>query len=90
MGAALACLKDHKANTLDVFNTHNNEVLAHFKDRPEDLLVLDLGQGSSGRNCVNFWNARRQMHPSLLPTTKTRNAEVIPPSGGDSRWPKSA
>ena len=34
--------KNHKENTIDVYDSHNEEVLKYFKDRPTDLLVIDL------------------------------------------------
>ena len=38
--------KDDKAHTLDVYNRHNEAVMNHFKDRPNDLLVVDFTQGA--------------------------------------------
>ena len=38
--------KDDKANTIRVFNAHNAAVMEHFKDRPDDLLVVDLTAGA--------------------------------------------
>ena len=48
--------KYHKANTLSVFNTHNNEVLEYFKDRPDDLLVLDFTKGDKWDKLCAFLN----------------------------------
>ena len=46
-GAGKGLPKYDKANTLKVYNNHNKEVLEYFKDRPEDLLVLDFTKGDN-------------------------------------------
>ena len=38
--------KDDKAHTLNVYNRHNEAVMDNFKDRPNDLLVVDFTQGA--------------------------------------------
>lgn len=83
--------KDHKANTLNVFNAHNNDVLAHFKDRPEDLLVLDFTQGAGWQELCAFLgceapdasfphannkNKERQGSPSLRRQVKVAKKRV--------------
>ena len=47
---------DHKQNTLNVYNTHNNEVREYFKDRPDDLLVVDFTKGDGWDELCNFLN----------------------------------
>ena len=37
--------KNDKANTIKVYNNHNNEVIEYFKNRPNDLLVIDFTKG---------------------------------------------
>mgnify|MGYP001296684844 CR=1 FL=1 len=37
--------KDDKKHTINVYNKHNAEVVEYFKDRPEDLLILDFTKG---------------------------------------------
>ncbi len=37
--------KEYKENTIAVYCSHNEEVVQYFKDRPDDLLILDLTQG---------------------------------------------
>ena len=37
--------KDDKANTIKIYNNHNKEVIEYFKDRPNDLLVIDFTTG---------------------------------------------
>lgn len=44
-GRGKGLVKNHKQNTLKVYNTHNEEVQAYFKDRPNDLLVIDFTKG---------------------------------------------
>ncbi|MEM8526638.1 MAG: sulfotransferase family protein [Bacteroidota bacterium] len=46
--------KDDEANTLQVYNRHNQEVLEYFKDRPEDLLVLDFTKGDQWEKICSF------------------------------------
>ena len=72
-GRGLGLPKDHKANTLDVFNTHNKEVLAHFKDRPEDLLVLDFTQGAGWQELCEFLGCKAPDAP--FPHANNKNKE---------------
>ena len=37
--------KNGKANTIKIYNNHNKEVIDYFKDRPNDLLVIDFTKG---------------------------------------------
>ena len=46
--------KDDKENTLAVYNGHNQGVLNHFADRPDDLLVLDFTQGAGWEELCAF------------------------------------
>ena len=46
--------KDDKENTLAVYNGHNQGVLNHFADRPDDLLVLDFTQGAGWEEVCAF------------------------------------
>lgn len=45
---------DDKANTLTVYRKHNQGVLDYFKDRPEDLLVVDFAKGEEWEKLCNF------------------------------------
>lgn len=72
-GRGLGLPKDHKANTLDVFNTHNNDVLAHFKDRPEDLLVLDFTKGAGWHELCAFLGCEAPNMP--FPHANNKNKE---------------
>jgi hypothetical protein len=45
---------DDKENTIAVYNQHNQEVLDYFKDRPEDLLVVDFTQGAGWKELCGF------------------------------------
>ncbi|MEL6535089.1 MAG: sulfotransferase family protein [Bacteroidota bacterium] len=46
--------KDDKENTLRVYNTHSEAVREYFKDRPEDLLILDFTQGEGWEKLCTF------------------------------------
>ncbi len=46
--------KDDKANTIKVYTRHNNEVIRYFKDRPGDLLVMDITKGESWKKLCSF------------------------------------
>ncbi len=48
--------RDDKQNTLWVYNKHNKEVLEYFKDRPDDLLVLDFTKGDKWEKLCSFLN----------------------------------
>lgn len=37
--------KEDKQNAIDVYNRHNEEVKNFFKDRPNDLLILNFKKG---------------------------------------------
>ncbi|MEX2605902.1 MAG: sulfotransferase family protein [Kiritimatiellia bacterium] len=46
--------KYHKRNAIRVYSTHNQEVLDYFKDRPDDLLVLDFTKGDRWEPLCGF------------------------------------
>ncbi len=46
--------KDDKENTLRVFNAHNAEVIEYFKDRPDDLLILNFMEGDRWEKLCKF------------------------------------
>jgi hypothetical protein len=46
--------KDDKENTIRVFREHNEEVVAYFKDRPDDLLILDFTKGDKWEKLCEF------------------------------------
>ncbi len=46
--------KDDKAHTLAVYTRHNQEVMDHFKDRQDDLLVVDFTQGAGWEELCGF------------------------------------
>ncbi|MFK7757105.1 MAG: sulfotransferase family protein [Flavobacteriales bacterium] len=37
--------KDDKENTINVYNKHNEQVKEYFKNRPNDLLIIDFTKG---------------------------------------------
>ena len=47
---------DDKAHTLSVYNTHNKNVIEYFKDRPNDLLILDLYAVDKWQQICKFLN----------------------------------
>ena len=46
--------KDYKQNTIEIYNKHNQEVKAYFKNRPNDLLVVDFTTGAGWEELCNF------------------------------------
>jgi len=48
--------KDDKANTLQVYRKHNEEVLNYFKNRPQDLLIMNITQGDGWEKLCPFLN----------------------------------
>lgn len=46
--------KYHKQNTIDIYNRHNREVKNYFRDRPDDLLVLDFTAGDQWEKLCEF------------------------------------
>lgn len=46
--------KDYKENTIKIYTEHNREVLDYFKDRPDDLLVIDFTQGDGWEKLCHF------------------------------------
>ena len=46
--------KDDKENTIAVYKKHNDEVKAYFKDRPNDLLVIDFTKGEKWDKLCSF------------------------------------
>lgn len=48
--------KEDKENTIAVYQKHNEEVKAYFKNRPDDLLVLDFTKGDQWEKLCAFLN----------------------------------
>ena len=48
--------KDDKQNAIDVYNRHNEEVKNYFKDRPNDLLILNFKKGDKWEKLCDFLN----------------------------------
>jgi hypothetical protein len=46
--------KEDKQNTIDVFNKHNQEVIEYFKNRPNDLLIIDFTKGEKWEKLCAF------------------------------------
>lgn len=48
--------KEDKQNTLNVYNKHNHEVIEYFKNRPDDLLIIDFTKGEKWDKLCDFLN----------------------------------
>lgn len=46
--------KDNKENTQTVYNTHNARVVEYFKNRPDDLLIVDFTKGDRWEKLCSF------------------------------------
>jgi Sulfotransferase domain len=46
--------KEDKEHTINVYQQHNKEVQDYFKDRPDDLLVIDFTKGEDWHALCNF------------------------------------
>lgn len=55
--------KDDKQNTIDVYNKHNQEVIEYFKNRPDDLLIIDFTQGEKWEKLCLFLNKEIPTNP---------------------------
>lgn len=57
-GRDAAAPAGNRARYIDVCARHESDVRAHFVDRPNDLLVMDLERGDGWRELCGFLNAR--------------------------------
>lgn len=48
--------KDDKQNAINTYNKHNQEVVEYFKNRPNDLLIIDFTKGEKWEKLCNFLN----------------------------------
>jgi hypothetical protein len=55
-GRGKGLVKDHRQNAIDVYRRHNGEVRAYFKDRTDDLLVIDFTKGEKWEPLCRFLN----------------------------------
>jgi hypothetical protein len=46
--------KDYKENTINVYNNHNKKVVEYFKNRPNDLLIIDFTKGDRWDKLCKF------------------------------------
>ncbi len=44
----------NKENLIETYNNHNNEILKYFKNRPEDLLVLNISKNRAYQRFIKF------------------------------------
>jgi hypothetical protein len=45
---------ENKENAIDIYSRHNQEVRAYFKDRPNDLLIIDFTTGDGWEKLCDF------------------------------------
>ena len=53
-GRGNGLLKNNKKNAIKVYRNHNYDVKQYFKDRPNDLLILDFTKGVGWENLCSF------------------------------------
>jgi len=66
----VGCPEGNEEVYLRRFEGHNNEVLDYFRDRPAELLVMDLAKGDAAGSCCARSSARRL--PQRPSRTRTR------------------
>ena len=44
----------NKENAINIYSNHNKEVINYFKDRPQDLLILDFTKGDNWEKLCGF------------------------------------
>lgn len=62
-GRDAAAPAGNRTRYLDVYARHEREVRAHFADRPNDLLVIDLERGDGWRELCDFLGASIPAEP---------------------------
>jgi len=81
--------KEDKNNTIRVYKEHNQSVLDYFKNRPEDLLILDFTKGDKWDKLCQFLgheipalpfphanNASKNKQQSFLKKLKMRKKKI--------------
>lgn len=68
--------KDHRENTLRVFREHNKGVMEYFKNRPDDLLVLDFSKGAGWKELCDFLG--RPVPEEAFPHANRYDTEKVP------------
>ncbi len=53
-GRGKGVVKYHKQNAIEIYRRHNSGVTDYFKDRPEDLLVIDFTKGEGWEKLCAF------------------------------------
>lgn len=53
-GRGKGLVKYHRQNTIDVYRRHNKEVIEYFRNRQDDLLVLDFTKGDRWEPLCRF------------------------------------
>ncbi len=55
-GRGKGIVKEHRQNAIEVYRRHNAEVKTYFKNRPDDLLVIDFTKGEQWEPLCRFLN----------------------------------
>lgn len=58
----VGCPEGNEEVYLKRFENHNKEVIEYFKDRPEDLLIMDLSKGDGWEKLCPFLNKDIPVH----------------------------
>ena len=70
----------HKKIFVDRYNKHNQDVKEYFKNRQEDLLIIDIGEKDSIQNICNFLgkssNYKNMPHKNAQ-LNKSKKGEII-------------
>lgn len=59
------------------YNRHNQEVLEYFKDRPGDLLVMDMGSANSWQGLCEFLNVEEPAEPYPVKNPTVSRAPAV-------------
>ena len=53
-GEDAGCPEGHEAIYIERYERHNREVLEHFRDRPDDLMVMDIPGDATWEKLCKF------------------------------------
>lgn len=77
----VGCPKGNEATYISRFENHNREVLAHFRNRPGDLLVMDLAAGDGWEKLCAFLGRSTPDQPfPHANKADDRERQLAPPS----------
>ena len=55
-GRGKGLIENNRENALEVYKNHNYDVREYFKNRPDDLLILDFTKGDEWKKLCSFLN----------------------------------